>query len=151
MQGEGNSYLIFIRQGECGSLKKYVNRYVLLLCFFFFFSYIFWWRYATLLTFIFFHTIHYRTWLDHITQYMMRLRLADVYEWNRWIFLGSHHTSNCDEAEADVLAWNRWSLRLQSVAEFFDLPPQLGLEPATHTSEALAERYLNGCQRILGN
>ena len=61
---------------------------------------IFWWRYATLFTFIFFHTIHYRTWLDHITQYMMRLRLADVYEWNQWIFLGSHHISNCDEAWA---------------------------------------------------
>ena len=49
--------------------------------------------------------------------------------------------------QADVLAWNRWSFRLQSVAELFDLPPQLGLEPATHTSEALAERYLNGSQR----
>jgi hypothetical protein len=42
-------------------------------------------------------------------------------------------------------------LRLQSVAEIFDPPPQLGLEPATHTSEALTERYLNGSQRILGN
>jgi hypothetical protein len=28
---------------------------------------------------------------------------------------------------------------------------QLGLEPAAHTSEALAERYLNGSQLILGN
>jgi hypothetical protein len=45
-----------------------------------FFIYIFWWRYAALFTFIFFLTIHYRTWLDHITQYMMRLRLADDYE-----------------------------------------------------------------------
>ncbi len=27
----------------------------------------------------------------------------------------------------------------------------MGFEPATHTSEALAERYLNGSQRILGN
>jgi len=42
-------------------------------------------------------------------------------------------------------------LRFQSVAEFFGLPPQLGLEPATHASEALTERYLNGSQRILGN
>jgi hypothetical protein len=33
----------------------------------------------------------------------------------------------------------------------FYLPPQLGLEPATHTSEALKEWYLNGSQRILGN
>ncbi len=33
----------------------------------------------------------------------------------------------------------------------FGLPPQLGLEPATHTSEALAERYLNGSQRILNH
>jgi hypothetical protein len=67
-------------------------------------------------------------------------------------FIGSHHISNCDEAWAGwVYAWNWWSLRLQSVAEFFGLPPQLGLEPVTHTSEALAERYLNGSQRILGN
>jgi hypothetical protein len=42
-------------------------------------------------------------------------------------------------------------LRLQSVAEFFGLSPQLGLDPAPHTSEALAERYLNGSQLILGN
>ncbi len=35
-------------------------------------------------------------------------------------------------------------LRLQSVAESFGPPPQLGIEPATHTSEALIERYLNG-------
>jgi hypothetical protein len=48
--------------------------------------------------------------------------------------------------KADVLQWNQWSLRLQSVAEL-----GLGLEPATHTSEALAERYLNGSQRIFGN
>jgi hypothetical protein len=34
---------------------------------------------------------------------------------------------------------------------FFGLSPQLGLEPAPHTSEALAERYLNGSQLILGN
>ncbi len=53
--------------------------------------------------------------------------------------------------QADVLAWNLWSLRLQSEAEFFGLTRQLGVEPATHTSEALAERYLNGSQRILGN
>jgi hypothetical protein len=37
--------------------------------FFFFFFIFFWWRYATLFTFIFFHTIHFRTWLDHITIY----------------------------------------------------------------------------------
>ncbi len=33
----------------------------------------------------------------------------------------------------------------------FGLSPQLGLEPVTHMSEALAELYLNGSQRILGN
>ncbi len=41
--------------------------------------------------------------------------------------------------------------RLQSVAEICGLSPQLGLEPAPHTSEALVERYLNGSQLILGN
>jgi hypothetical protein len=34
---------------------------------------------------------------------------------------------------------------------FFGLSPQLGIEPAHHISEALAERYLNGSQLILGN
>jgi hypothetical protein len=53
--------------------------------------------------------------------------------------------------KADVLALDQWSLRLQSVAEVWPSSFQLGLEPATHTSEALAERYLNGSQRILGN
>jgi hypothetical protein len=33
----------------------------------------------------------------------------------------------------------------------FCLTPQLGLEPMTHTTAALAERNLNGCQLILGN
>ncbi len=42
-------------------------------------------------------------------------------------------------------------LRSQSVAEIFGLSPQLGLEPAPHTSVALSERYLNGSQFILGN
>ena len=43
------------------------------------------------------------------------------------------------------------ALRLQSVAEIFGLRRQLGLEPASHTTEALAELYLNGSQLILGN
>ncbi len=38
---------------------------------------------------------------------------------------------------------------LQSVAEFFGLSPQLGLEPTPHTSEALSEGYMNGSQLIL--
>jgi hypothetical protein len=42
--------------------------------------------------------------------------------------------------QACVLGLNRRS------AEIFGLPPQLGLEPATHTLEALTERYLNGSQ-----
>jgi hypothetical protein len=42
-------------------------------------------------------------------------------------------------------------LRLQSVEEFFWPTPQLGLEPTPHTSEALAEWYLNGSQLISGN
>jgi hypothetical protein len=39
----------------------------------------------------------------------------------------------------------------KSLAEIFGLSPQLGLEPGPHTSEALAERYLNGSQLILSN
>jgi hypothetical protein len=38
-----------------------------------------------------------------------------------------------------------------TVSKIFGLPPHLTLEPATHISEALAERYLNGSQRILGS
>jgi hypothetical protein len=62
---------------------------------------------------------------------------------------GSHHMMRLGQAR--FLAWNWWSLvfRLQSVAEFFGRSPQLGLEPAHHTSEALADRYLNGSQLIL--
>jgi hypothetical protein len=41
--------------------------------------------------------------------------------------------------------------RIESVAEIFGLSSQLGLEPAARTSGALAERYLNGSQLILGN
>ncbi len=59
---------------------------------------------------------------------MMKLGHADVYD--------SHYISNCDEAWVTVSSG------------IFGLPPQLGLEPATHTSEALEERYLNGSQRI---
>jgi hypothetical protein len=79
--------------------------------------------------------------------------------------------SSCDEAWAGwVYAWIRWCFkvtvssgifmaffpkdpvvffRLQSVAKIYSLSPQLGLEPASHTSEALAERYLNSSQLIL--
>jgi hypothetical protein len=68
-------------------------------------------------------------------------------------FLGSHHISNCDEAWAGCCFSMEPVVFKVTVSSgiFFDLPPQLGLEPATHISEALAERYLNGSQRILGN
>jgi hypothetical protein len=62
------------------------------------------------------------------------------------ILITSH---SCDKAGAGwVLAWN-W--RLQSVVEICGLSPQLGLEPAPHTSEVQVERYLNDSQLILGN
>ncbi len=68
--------------------------------------------------------------------------------WNQWFFSRDYITKQ----------WADWYFsmellvfRLQSVPEIFGLPPQLGLEPATHTSEALTERYLNGSQRILAN
>jgi hypothetical protein len=51
-------------------------------------------------------------------------------------------SNSCDEAGDG---------QLQSVAEICGLSPQLGLEPAVHTSEALLVRYLNGSQLILGN
>jgi hypothetical protein len=41
-------------------------------------------------------------------------------------------------------------IRSQSVVELTHSNP-MGLEHATHTIEALAEWYLNGSQRILGN
>jgi hypothetical protein len=45
---------------------------------------------------------------------------------------------------AGVFSMEPVVLRLQSVVEIFWPSYQLGLEPATHTSEALTERYLNG-------
>jgi hypothetical protein len=72
---------------------------------------------------------------------------VDVYEWNQWFsrdYITKLWAGWCCRVESVVL-------RLQSVAEIFALTPPLGLEPATHTSEALTERYLNGSQRILGN
>jgi hypothetical protein len=63
----------------------------------------------------------------------MRLGQVDVYERNQW-FSRDYITE----------LWAGWCfimepvvLRFQSVAEIFGLPPQLGLEPATPTSEAL--------------
>jgi hypothetical protein len=66
------------------------------------------------------------------------------------VLYGSHHIvvmrlGQCRFCMESVV------LRLQSVAEFFGLSPQLGLEPAPHTSEAIADRYMNGNQLILGN
>ncbi len=42
-------------------------------------------------------------------------------------------------------------LRSQSVTEIFGLFPQVGLDSAPNTSEALAEGYLNDSQRIVGD
>jgi len=58
---------------------------------------------------------------------------------------GSHHTV------VMRLGQVRFYCSMESVAELFGLSPQLGLESAPHTSEALAERYLNGSQLILGS
>ncbi len=96
----------------------------------------------------FFHSIHYRRTSHHTIFFLYGE--AGVYEWScsgiTWI---SSHI--CDEAGASyVFSMESVVLRLQSVAEFFGLSPQLGLEPAPHTSEALADRYLNGSQLILG-
>jgi hypothetical protein len=63
---------------------------------------------------------------------------------------GSHHIAVMRLGQARF-SMESLVLRLQSAAGIFGLSPQLGLEPAPHTSEALAERYLNGNQLILGN
>jgi hypothetical protein len=59
---------------------------------------------------------------------------------------GSHHIVVMRLVQARFLAWNRWSLKVTVRSGIFGLSPQLGLEPAPHTSEALADRYLNGSQ-----
>ncbi len=81
-------------------MYAHISKYLRIPKYSFFFLIFFWVAICHSFMFIFFHTIQYRTQLDHITQFMMRLGLADVYEWNQWIFLGSHHISNCDEAWA---------------------------------------------------
>ncbi len=43
------------------------------------------------------------------------------------------------------------SVVISTVSCGIDHSPPHGLEPATHKIEALAERYLNGSQRILDN
>ncbi len=64
----------------------------------------------------------------------------------------SHHIHSCDEAEAGWVFWHgTGGLKVTVSSGNFGLSPQLGLEPAPHTSEALVERYLNGSQLILGN
>jgi hypothetical protein len=58
---------------------------------------------------------------------MMRL----AYERNLWSILITSHTVaviRLGHWTGCVYAWNWWSLRLQSLAEIFGLPPQVGLE-----------------------
>ncbi len=105
------------------------------------FIYIFCGWYATLFTFIFFHTIHY-TWLDHITQYMMRLGLADVLWVESVDFLGSHHMSNCDEAWAGwCLAWNRWSFKVTVSSGIF--------WPSSPTGIRTCDPHIRGSSRAV--
>ncbi len=63
---------------------------------------------------------------------------------------GSHHIIVMRLGQA-WLSMDLIVITSQSVAEILGPSPQLGLEPAPYTSEALAERYLNGSQHILGN
>jgi hypothetical protein len=75
-----------------------------------------------------------------------------IYERNWWsILITSHTVAVVRLGRAGFMRGTGGLLRLQSVAEIFGLPPQLGLEPVPHTLEALGERYLNGSQLILGN
>jgi hypothetical protein len=66
------------------------------------------------------------------------------------VFYGSHHIVVMRLEQAGF-SMELVVLRLQSVAEIFGLSPQRGFKPAPRTSEALAERYLNGSQLILSN
>ncbi len=78
---------------------------------------------------------------------LMRLGQVDIMSWISGFL--EFISQSC--GLAGVYSMEPVVFRLQSVAEIFGPPPQLGLEPATNTSEALKERYLNGSQRILGN
>jgi hypothetical protein len=63
---------------------------------------------------------------------------------------GSHHIAVMRLGQVRFLH-GIGGLKVTVSSEIFGLSPQLRLEPAPHTSEALAERYRNGSQLILGN
>jgi hypothetical protein len=64
---------------------------------------------------------------------------------------GSHHVVVMRLGQARFLHGIGGLKVTVSSGIFFGLSPQLGLEPAPHTSEALAVWYLNGSQLILGS
>jgi hypothetical protein len=66
------------------------------------------------------------------------------------VLYGSHHIIVMRLGQPDLRV-ELVVIRSQSVVEILCPSPQLGLKPAPHTSEALAERNLSGSQHILGN
>ncbi len=79
----------------------------------------------------------------------MRLEQVDVYERKQWFSKDYRTSQSCGMAG---VFWHRTGgLKVTVSSGNFCPSFPAELEPATHTSEALKERYLNGSQRILGN
>jgi hypothetical protein len=91
--------------------------------------------------------LHFFSFIQYITEHENMVgshhRLADVLSVFSG-FLGSHHIAVTRHVQVGVLARNWWSLRLQSVAEIFGLPPTCN--PHIRGS---SRGYLNGSQRFL--
>jgi hypothetical protein len=76
---------------------------------------------------------------------------ADVCEWNCWYYM-NNITYIVVMRLGQAGFWHgTGGLKVTVRSGNYGLSPQLGLEPAPHTSEALVDRYLNGSQLILGN
>ncbi len=94
-------------------------------------------------TFIF---LSYDT-LQHITSHNFYMMRQAFYEWSCCGIHGSHHIDVMRLGQARF-QHGIGGLKVTVSSEFFCfcLSSPMGLEPAPHTSEALADRYLNGSQ-----
>jgi len=100
-------------------------------------------------SFIWYSTEHGR--FTKFTSYNFIWWGYSVYERNWWSILITSHTVVVKRLGQAGFMHGTGGLKVTVSSRNFGLSPQLGLEPAPHTSEALVERYLNGSQLILGN
>ncbi len=98
------------------------------------------------------HFLYLFSFIKYITEHENMVgshdRLADVL--SVFIgFLGSNHIAVMRNVPGWFFNEEQLVFKITVSSGNFWSSPYLGLEPATHTLEALAERYLNGSERIL--